>query len=341
MNLTMKHIRTLLILILCIAATSGCGRDNDPVFRKSMPLMDTMVSITVVSGSRADAENAVDEAFAVLGRFGDMINFYDEKSELSAINRNAGISKTQVSPETFDVIEKAREIASQSGGAFDPTVGPLVRLWDFVAKKRPTARQIRAALPLVNYRNIVLDRKTNSVFLRKKGMLLDLGGIAKGYGADLAIASLRRSGIRGGLVSVAGDIRTFGKRPGTAGWTVGIRNPRQTGEKDEIIATVLLNDRAISTSGDYERYFISDGKRYHHLLDPKTGYPAPGSRSVSIVAGNTVSTDAWSTAIFVLGPQKGMDLVRKAGLEALVIDAAGNRKTTDGMKEMLKFEKSY
>jgi thiamine biosynthesis lipoprotein len=281
----------------------------------------------------------MEEAFEEIERFGDRINFYSEKSELSEINRNAGIRKTRVSTQTLDVIEKAIAASEKSEGSFDPTIGPVVKLWDFLNKKRPTDEEIRRTLPLVSHNNVIIDKTDATVFLKKKGMMLDLGGIAKGYAADLAVESLKRRGISSGLVSIAGDIRTFGLKPDKSPWSIGIRNPRQTGEKDEISAMIRLTDQAISTSGDYERYFIDHGKRYHHLLDPKTGYPASASRSVSIVTDRAVDTDAFSTAVFILGPEKGMMLAKKLGMEALIIDSNGARHMTDAIKEKISFEK--
>ena len=302
--------------------------------------MDTVVSISVVSHATDAAEKAIDATFAEIDRFGNLINFYDEKSELSEINRNAGIQKIKVSPETLDLIEKAVAVSEKSGGAFDPTIGPVVKLYDFMNKKKPTHDEVGSALRLVNYRDVMIDKTGKTVFLKKRGMMLDLGGIAKGYAADLAVASLIRSGIRAGLVSIAGDIRTFGLKPDKKPWAIGIKNPRQTSEKDEIIATIGLSDRAISTSGDYERYFMNDGKRVHHILDPRTGYPATACRSVSIVTDKAVNTDAFSTAVFVLGPEKGMILIKELGMEAMIIDSNGTRSLTDTIKEKLSFEKS-
>jgi len=335
----MKKISVAVSTILILAAFLSCSRQDDSVYKKSMPLMDTIVSITVVADSKEIAEKAMAEAFGKIDRFGNRVNFYSEKSELSEINRNAGIRRTTVSPETLDVIEKAVHASEKSRGAFDPTIGPIVKLWNFADKKMPSDKEIKHALPLVNYRDIIVDTNASTVLLRKEGMMLDLGGIAKGYAADMAVDTLLKEGIRSGLVSVAGDIRTFGLKPDSKPWTIGIKNPRQTGTKDEIIAKARLTDTAISTSGDYERYFISDGKRYHHLLDPKTGFPAGTCRSVSIVSDKAADTDAFSTAVFVLGPDRGMKLATDLGMEALIIDINGNMHSTDGLKEKLSFEK--
>lgn len=307
------------------------------MFKKSKPLLDTIVTITVVSQSQEEAEQAIDEAFRVIERFGGLVDFYSESSELSAINRSAGIAAVEVASVTLDLIEKAVLAAEQTGGAFDPTIGPVIKLWDFHKKVRPADQEIRKHLGLVNYREIRIDRSAATVFLPRKGMLLDLGGIAKGYAADLAAASLRERGISGALIAVAGDIRAFGRKPDGTAWNIGIRNPRRTGESDDILATVGLADRSISTSGDYERFFMIDDKRYHHLLDPKTGYPAGGCRSVNVIAGEGVFADAFSTAFFVMGPEQGLRRAGELGLDAIIIDENGVVHETLGIKGRLKY----
>jgi thiamine biosynthesis lipoprotein len=331
----------VLALVLSLSLLSSCSRNRQSVYRKAKPLMDTIVTITVVADSGRDAEKAIEDAFATIERFGERINFFSDGSELSSINRNAGIKEVKVSPETFDVIENALRVAEKTDGAFDPTIGPEIGLWDFYRKIRPSEADVRRKMPLVNYKEVVIDKTRSTVFLRKRGMLMDLGAIAKGYAADLAVAALKRDGIGAGIVANAGDIRTFGLKPDGRPWTVGIRNPRQKDETDEIFAEIRLSDKAISTSGDYERYFIEDGRRFHHILDPKTGYPAMLCRSVSIIAGEGVLTDSFSTAIFVLGPEKGLKLARQLGMDAIIIDSAGGLRTTPGLKGILKIEKGH
>ena len=330
-----------LIILAALVTALSCSYGKDPVFRKTMPLMDTIVSITVVARSGEAAEKAIEKTFAEIARFGDLINFYADTSELSEINRNAGIRGVKVSPETLDVIEKAVFVAERSGGAFDPTIGPIVRLWDFPHKKKPDETELAQALPLVNFRDIHIDRTAATVFLKRKGMMIDLGGIAKGYAADLAVGSLKKAGIQSGLVAIAGDIRTFGLKPDREPWTIGIKNPRQTGEKDEIIAKIRLSDKAISTAGDYERSFLAEGKRYHHLLDPKSGYPAELSRSVSVIAEKGVMTDGFDNAVFILGPEKGMKLMKEMGMDAMIIDRSGAIHMTDAVKERITLEKGH
>lgn len=330
-----------LIILLLMGTVVSCSSGKGRVYKKTMQLMDTIVSITVIADSKDAAEKAIEKTFAEIGRFGDRINFYSDTSELAGINRNAGMHSVQVSPETLDLIEKAVFVAEKSGGAFDPTIGPVVKLWNFSHAKRPAEIEIAKALPLVNYRDILVDRTAATVFLKRKGMMIDLGGIAKGYAADLAVESLKKEGILSGLVSIAGDIRTFGMKPDRNPWTIGIKNPRQTGEKDEIFAKIRLTNKAISTAGDYERFFMNEGKRYHHLLDPKSGHPAGLTRSVSVVAEKGVMTDGFDNAVFILGPEKGMKLIKEMGMDAMLIGSSGAVHMTDGIRELITIEKGH
>ncbi|RPI34154.1 MAG: FAD:protein FMN transferase, partial [Nitrospiraceae bacterium] len=196
-------------------------------------------------------------------------------------------------------------------------------------------------LSLVNYKNIIIDRTESTVFLKKKGMLLDLGGIAKGYAADLAVRSLKEKGISAGLVAIAGDIKAFGLKPDKKPWIIGIKNPRQKSGDGEIIAKISLSGKAISTSGDYERYFILNGQRFHHLLDPKTGYPASGCQSVSVIADQGATTDGFDNALFILGPEKGLALAKEMGLDAMIIDDKGSIHTTAGLQGKLTIERNH
>ncbi|MGC2062479.1 MAG: FAD:protein FMN transferase [Thermodesulfovibrionales bacterium] len=307
--------------------------------------MDTFITITVVSDSEKTAGTAIENAFARIEQFGTMINFFSPDSELAMVNKNAGVASTRVSPETLDVIDKALYVAEKSKGAFDPTIGPVMKLWDFHENIKPEDAEVKKILPLVNYRNVRIDQKESTVFLTRKGMLLDLGGIAKGYAADLAVETLKRQGIRSGIVAIAGDIKTFGSRPDGRPWNIGIRNPRQKGEKDEIIATISLSDKAISTAGDYERFFIRNGQRYHHIMNPATGYPAYGTRSVSVVSDTGVFADGFDNAVFVLGPEKGANLIEQLNrdfpVDAFIIYDNDTEYITAGIKGLLKHEKEH
>lgn len=332
----------LLFTVYCLlfAFLLSCSSRKEQIFRKNTILMDTLITVNVVSDSEDKAEKAIGSAFSVIEDLDSKLNFFSDKSELSMINKNAGISEVKVSPETLDVIEKAVFVSENTGGAFDPTIGPEISLWDFNAHKKPDDKLIKARLNLVNYKLIVIDKEKSTIYLKKKRMLIDLGGIAKGYAADKAVEELKKQGVKAGLVSCAGDISAFGLKPDGKAWKVGVRNPRQKGKEDEIIATIELKDMAISTSGDYERYFIIDNIRYHHILDPKTGYPASGVRSVSVMTEKGVNTDAFSTAVFVLGPEKGMQILAKMGFEGLIVDKDGKFHTTPGLRDKIEFKRN-
>ena len=327
----------LLFSVLCLLVLASC-QGKESLYKKSKLAMDTIVSVTVVSTSAKDSEASIDSSLAEIERLGKLMNFFSSDSELTLLNNSAGIKPVRVSKETFEVIEKAVYVSEKTGGAFDVSVGPVDSLWDFHTKVLPPQNAIKAKLPLVGYRNIVLDKANSTVFLKKKGMKLDLGGIVKGYAADKAVEVLKGRGIQSGIVAVGGEIKAFGRKPDGGLWKVGIKNPRQSGNDDEVFATIPLSDLAVSTAGDYEKFFIQDGTRYHHILDPKTGYPARGCRSVSVITKDGVFTDAFSTGIFVLGPEKGLETVKKLGLDAVIVDKDGEILTTDGLKGKLEIK---
>lgn len=334
-----------LLLLLAVLPLSmlllSCTSGKEKPYKKSRIAMDTLVSITVYAHSEEKAEKAMDSAFKELNSLSDLLNFFSETSEVASINRSAGVSPVKVSKETFEVIEKALSVSEDTGGAFDITIGAVSSLWDFHKKTPPDPKLLKEGLKSVGYKNIVLDKEHSTVYLKKKGMKIDLGAIAKGYGADKAVAVLKNNGIRSGLVSVAGDIKTFGAKPDGSSWRIGIKNPRPQSEGDALIAVLGLGNNAVSTSGDYERFFIKDGVRYHHILDPSTGYPASECRSVSIITKEGVYTDAFSTAVFILGPERGMEVMRKIGLEGMIIDTEGNIFTTEGMKGAVELVRKH
>jgi thiamine biosynthesis lipoprotein len=331
-------IRGAVIAVACallVAALFFAGR-KDRLFRESRTSLYTLVTMTVVSRSESRAEEAMDAAFSELDRIGRLLNFYAEDSELSRINRNAGIAPVKVSAETLAVIAAALRAARETEGGFDVTVGPIVRLWDFTKKTIPTREQIEEARSLVGYRHVLVDEQASTVFLDTKGMQIDLGGIIKGYAADRAAVVLRQHGIASGIVAVAGDISLFGKQPDGRPWRVGIQHPRPKGEEAALLATLDINDGAISTSGDYQRFFMENGVRYHHLLNPETGFPQDLCRSVTIVAPQAVDTDAFATGIFILGPEKGIATLERLGMDGVIVDATGEVLMTKGIRNRVQ-----
>jgi len=226
-------------------------------------------------------------------------------------------------------VEQAAKISDMSGGVFDVTIGPLVVLWQMRLKegKVPTDQDIAGVRPLVNYRNIVIDRKALTLFLKRKGMIMDLGGM-KGYIADQVADLLRRRGINNALIALAGDIWALGHREDGKPWRIGVQHPR---EKDKTLTVLELSDKYVCTSGDYERFVIKEKKRYHHIIDPRTGKPSAGVISVTLVGSQGAVIDPLAKVPFILGPEEGLKIVRKFGAEAIIVDDKGAVTTTPGI----------
>ncbi len=339
-----KPSLSFLLLFFCFAflffLLSACTHQEDRIYQKSKILMDTLVTITVVSASESKAEKSIDAAFAEIEKLEKLLNFYSAESEISLINRNAGLSGVKVSSDVLRLVDKALYVSEKTEGSFDITIGSLTSVYDFHKRIRPDDGTIKEKLSLINYRDLLTDNAKSTVYLKRKGMLIDPGGITKGYAADRAVETLKKQGIHAGIVAVAGDIKTFGLKPDGKPWKIGIRNPDAKGDRDDIMATVELTDMAISTSGDYERYFISNGEKIHHLLDPKTGYPAEGCRSVTVIAKEGVFTDAFATGIFILGPEKGMTVFEKTGFSGIMIDSHGTTHITPNLRGKIEFRKN-
>ncbi|MBF0506150.1 MAG: FAD:protein FMN transferase [Nitrospirae bacterium] len=335
-----KHLRQVCltgIAVLLLLFAGSCDTGKLKIYRETRASLYTVVTITIYSDSKHKAEAAINNTFKELDRLGALLNFYSEDSEVSMINRYSGIKPVKVSKDTLDVIGRSLDISKNTDGAFDVTIGAVVKLWDFEKHVVPDEKTIKDKLKLVNYRNILIDRIKSTVFLKKKGMQIDLGGIEKGYAADRAVELLQGNGITAGIIAVGGEVKPFGTKPDGQPWRVGIRNPHFTGKEDEIYAIVNLNDKAISTSGGYEKFFVKDGKLYHHILNPATGYPVHECQSVSIIAKN--APDGYPTGIFVLGPQKGMEVLTKLGLDGVIMDKQGEVYITKGIKDKVDLVK--
>jgi thiamine biosynthesis lipoprotein len=250
-------------------------------------------------------------------RINQLMSPYIETSELSLLNRDAMKGPVVVSDEMFDILSLSKQLSELSEGAFDITFASVGYLYNYREKQRPDAAEIQPLLEAINYRHIVLDAKAKTVFFAHPKVKIDLGGIAKGYAVDNAIAALKEMGIEHALVTAGGDTKLLGDRMGKP-WVVGIRDPRNA-EKEAVL--IPLADAAMSTSGDYERYFEEDGKRYHHILSPTTGASSYEVQSVSIIGPESVYNDALSTAVFVMGLERGIGLINSLkDYEAIVMD---------------------
>jgi thiamine biosynthesis lipoprotein len=284
--------------------------------------------------SDGEARSALEDVFSELSRIDSLMSEWKEDSPVSSINTAAGAEQVPVPEELRSLIERALVFGEATEGAFDITWKGLAHLWSFDDSfEVPSENAIQAALSLVNFRMVKIDG--NRVGLSRAGMALGLGGIAKGYAIDRAAFVLRHRGFRDFLVNGGGDVLTAGTRAGQP-WRVGVRSPR--GKENELVARLNLSGGAVVTSGDYERFKIVDGVRYHHIIDPRTGRPAKSSRSVTIVAPGAEEADVLATAVFVLGPGKGLDLVsQRSDTEAFVIDASGKFWMTAGFRQLAEF----
>jgi FAD:protein FMN transferase len=320
------------VIAMLIAITAGCTKPR--TMQKTETIMGTDVTITVVAGTIEEGEAAIEAGMAELRRLDAMMSLYKDGSEITKVNLSAGKKPVKVSPEMIEAVERAAEISELSGGVFDITVGPLVVLWQMRLKegKVPTDSEIARTRPLVNYKNVVLDRKASTIFLKRPGMIIDLGGM-KGYVADRVADLFRQRGIRNAIIALAGDIWVLGHRDDGQPWKIGVQHPR---EHDKTLTVLELSDKYISTSGDYERFVIREKKRYHHIIDPRTGKPSRGTISVTLIGDKGAVIDPLTKVPFILGPEEGMKIVRKIGAEAIIVDEQGKVFMTEGIKRAQK-----
>ena len=320
----------------CLLFVGACGptASSFPV-EQTFFLMDTVVKITVHQAEpHRDVDKTIQQCAEFMRHIEQITSAHLDSSDIFRINQLAGQGAVSVSPETETILLRANEISKETNGLFDVSMGVVSRLWGFGTGKYriPEKVQIRRALDKVGYQFIHMEN--GSVSLQKSGMALDLGGIAKGYIIDQAVTFLQSEGMTAGIVEAGGDLRIFGNHPKRGKWRIGVKHPRKT---NQLLYGIIETDAvSIATSGDYERFFIQNGKRYHHILDPRTGYPASQCVSVTIMAGDALSADAYATAVFIMGPDEGIAFLEsRPGLEGLVIYLENETlkyKLTSGME---------
>jgi thiamine biosynthesis lipoprotein len=283
-------------------------------------IMGTRIAVEVWHEDAGRAGAAIDAVIAEMHRIDELMSHYKPESQLSRINREAATAPVAVDPELASLIVRSLEFSELSGGAFDITYASVGYLYDYREHRHPSEAQIQAALPAVNWRHVVVNREASTVRFLKPGVRIDLGGIAKGHAVDSAIQILREHGIRNGTVTAGGDSRILGDRRDRP-WIVGIRHPD---DANRVIARIPLEDAAISTSGDYERYFDEDGVRYHHIIDPRTGKSPIGVRSVTVIGPNATLTEGLTKSVFVMGPEHGLALIdTQEDVDAVIVRSDG------------------
>jgi thiamine biosynthesis lipoprotein len=320
-----KYIYAFFIVLIAIVAF-GCGQPKP--YKETQFLMDTVIEITAYG---PNAQEAVKEAFGEFKRIETLSDRFNPESQLSKINQASGKEKVVVDPELTAIIQRAVEVSRKSKGKFDITVGALTDLWGIGKKDSyiPSQMEIDKTLPLVDYQMVEVDVEHNQVFLPKQGMILDLGGIAKRQAIDKAVEKLKAMGIQSALVNDGGDINVIGNRPDGKPWRIGVQHPRKP---DALLAKITLSQwDTVETSGDYQRYFMKDNIRYAHIIDPATGRQPREITSVTLISKNG-GADIRSSAIFVLGVEQGLEVLKRyPGTEAIIVATDGRVIVTPGL----------
>jgi thiamine biosynthesis lipoprotein len=324
----------LIVAIACNqAASSSPAATPAHLVERSRLAMGSTLRLTAWSKDEPGALSAFDDVFREFTRLERLMSTWIPESDIVRVNQMAGVQPVQVSADVREVLATARQMSEWTGGKFDVTFGALSGLWKFDHDQDnvvPDMREVRRRLPLIDYRAIQIDDVAGTVFLARKGMSIHLGGIGKGYAIDRGVNILRKRGVRDFMIQDGGDIYVGGLKDGRP-WRLGIQDPR--GAANHIFAELDLSDGTFSTSGDYERFFMNDGRRYHHILDPATGEPARGARSVTIVANRGVIGDGLSTGVFILGADAGMALIEKLpDVEGVIVSDTNEVLISSGLR---------
>jgi thiamine biosynthesis lipoprotein len=334
------RFRTL-VVVLAASAVIACRQPSAspevPLVEHTHQTMGTEVRVSLSTTDSARAGTAAAAVFREFDRLDAMMSVWKDGSDIVRLNAAAGRQPVRVAPETREVLKIARQISEQTGGRFDVTFAALSGLWKFDYQDKdnsiPDPKEIAKRLPLIDYRDLDVDDAAGTAMLRRSGMRVNLGGIGKGYAVDRAVDIMRRSSFRDFMIQAGGDMYVAGMR-GNRPWRVGIRDPR--GPADRMFATLDLSDATFSTSGDYERFFMKDGRRYHHILDLTAGQPARLCRSVTLVTDRAVIADALAKGVFILGPEAGMALIeRTPGVQGVIVGAGNEVLISSGLKNRL------
>ena len=318
----------LLALLLVAVAAVPLYLRKEVEYKSDRFLMDTMVSIKAYGRDEGKLKEAVTAAYAEMQRIADLSDRFPapgsaeyKASDVCRINENAGIAPVRVHREIIEMLLLAKKYHGLGKGGFDVTIGPLMDLWGFTGNnpKIPSPGKLAKTLTLVDSNKLIVDEEKQTAFLEMRGMKLDLGAVAKGYATEKAVRVLKGRGVSSALIDAGGNIRVIGKNAGKKPWRIGIKDPRESGG---IIAIVSLTDGSAVTSGDYYRYIETGGRRYNHIIDPRTGYPANGNMSVTVMAEDAGVADCLSTAFFVLKPEESLELAGKMeGVDIFLVTA--------------------
>ncbi|KQR94826.1 thiamine biosynthesis protein ApbE [Chryseobacterium sp. Leaf180] len=295
--------KIITILFTCIAVLSFSQVQKS----RAVTLMGSRFDITVVDSHEGKADKSIDLAIKEISRIEDLISEWKPETEISKVNKNAGIKSVKVSAEVLNLTEKALYFSEITDGAFDISIAALDKIWKFddSMNEIPADSLIRKSIEKVGYQNIIIDRKNSTVFLKKPGMKIGFGSIGKGYAADAARELLKKNGVKGGIINASGDLSTWGNQADGSLWTIGINNPF----KENIAEVLQFKEYSVTTSGSYEKFAEINGIRYSHIINPKTGMPSTGLTSVTVIGKDATSANGFSTSVMVLGKKKGIKLI--------------------------------
>jgi len=319
-------------LFLSIVFISQIILGQEQTYHKTLKLMGTRFEISVVATNESKGNLYIKRAIREIERIEKLISSWDSNSQTSLINRNAGIKPVQIDLELLELIERSIQISKITKGAFDITYASMDRIWKFDGsmKEMPTEDNIRNSVSKIGYKNIIINRDKKTVFLKDKGMKIGFGGIGKGYAADKAKTLLLKMGVTSGIINASGDMNAWGKQANGTNWMVGITNPLNT---EKAFSWLPINNQSVVTSGDYEKYVEFNGKRYSHIINPRTGYPTTGIKSVTIFAPKAELADALATSVFVMGLENGLDFINQLnGIEAIIVDDSNNFHKTKNIQ---------
>ncbi len=331
-----KKVIIFLITTILVISLVGCTKEKskDPISRTEL-FMGTAIKVTLYDGG---SEEILDKAFKRVIQLEDLVSINKDGTEIVELNKNSGIKPIKLSEDSFNIIEKGLEYSKASKGGYDVTIGPLVKLWSIglPEAKVPNKKEINEAIKHVDYSKLKIDKDNNEVFLSEKGMMIDLGSIAKGYAADEIAKLLKEEGVKEAIIDLGGNIYALGKKEGNKNWKIGIQDPNT--ERGNVVGTIETSNKSVVTTGVYERFIEKDGVKYHHILNPKTGYPYKTDiAGVSIIADKSVDADALSTLIFTKGLDEGLKFIETLdGVDAIFIMNDRKVYITKGIRDSFK-----
>ena len=336
-NKRLKHISLSILLIFSLSIFMGCSKNNkdsSPLSRTET-LMGTVVKVTLYDNKDS---NILDKAFDRVREIEQSVSINTSGTILDKVNESSGVEPVVVDEDTFKIVESGVKYSELSNGLFDITIGPLVKLWSIGLPEArvPSQEEIEGVLGYINYNDVVLNKEDNSIFLKNPNMLIDLGGIAKGYTADEISEVLTENNVTSAIIDLGGNVYVHGTKPTGENWNIGIQNPLST--RGDSLGTIKVNNKSIVTSGTYERFIEKDGVKYHHILNPKTGYPYENNISgISIISDKSIDGDALSTSVFAMGVEEGLAFVEsQPDIDAIFVTNDKKIYLSSGMKDLFK-----